>query len=90
MNIHAHHKGRRVRTLDTITGRGFAPSFPGWDAIDHLDHMPTLEPGWLGTITNVESHASNPWTRYAIRFENGVCSGGIDPRHVEFVPPTEG
>lgn len=85
MSIHAHHKGRRVRTLDTIRGRGYAPDWPGWQAPDHLEHMPDLEPGWVGTITNVESHGANPWTRYGIEFDNGVSTNGIDPRHVEFL-----
>lgn len=58
----------------------------GWDAPDHLDYMPALEPGWAGTITDVESHGANPFTRYGIRFDNGITSHGVDPRTVEFLP----
>lgn len=89
MNIDNHLKGRRVRTLDTISKRGFSPDFPGWDAPDHLEHMPMLQPDWLGTITAVESHGSSPWTRYGIRFDNGVYSAGVDPADVELLPDDE-
>ncbi|WP_069164573.1 hypothetical protein [Nocardia altamirensis] len=88
-SVDAHHEGRRVRTLDTIHGNGFAPSFPGWDAPDCLDHLKPLEAGWLGTIHNVESHGANPWTRYGITFDNGIRANGVHPSEVELLPETE-
>ncbi|WP_280454801.1 hypothetical protein [Nocardia brasiliensis] len=88
-SVDAHHKGRRVRLLDTVTGRGRAPSFPGWDKADYLDHLVPLEPGWVGTIDHVESHNSNPWTRYGVAFDNGVRANGVEPKDIEFLPDTQ-
>jgi O-acetyl-ADP-ribose deacetylase (regulator of RNase III) len=79
-----HYIGRRIRTLHRISGRGFAPTFPGWQDPDHMKHMPSLKPGWLGTITKVESHGSNPWTRYSITFDNGIRAHGVHPDKIAF------
>lgn len=84
-SIHEHHTGRRVIIANTISGkRGFAPGWPGWEAANRLDFMPVIEAGWVGTITNVESHGAAPHTRYTVLFENGVRANGILPGQVMF------
>ncbi|WP_433660771.1 hypothetical protein ACQPW1_00330 [Nocardia sp. CA-128927] len=85
MNINAHHKGRRIRLLDGVTGNGIAPGWPGWDAPNQADYRRALEAGWVGTIESVESHGYAPYTRYAVKFDNEVYGSGIEPAHLEFV-----
>lgn len=89
MNINAHHKGRRVRSLDGIRGLGITPGWPGYGAPDEDQYRRSLEPGWVGTIEDVESHGYAPYTRYAVRFDNGVYMSGIDPANVEWIKTCE-
>jgi hypothetical protein len=82
---HDSRQGRRILIPNTIGNkRGFAPGWPGWEAPNRLDFMPTIEAGWVGTITNVESHGAAPYTRYSILFENGVRANGVCPDQVVF------
>lgn len=77
MNIHENHRGRKVRTLASSRHRRYGTDFPGWDAPDAADHLLEAEPGLTGTITSVESHGSNPWTRYSVRFDDGSHTAGL-------------
>lgn len=52
MNVNEHHVGRLVRKLETCR---FVP----------LAEVPA---GTTGVVTSVESHGSNPWTRYVVTY----------------------
>lgn len=69
-NVHDHLKGRRVRALVT--------QHRAWElgGDPHAGTVPIPE-GTGGVITNVESHGSNPWTRYSVRFDNGTHASGL-------------
>ena len=76
-NVHDHHRGRSVVTLRSSRTRRLPADFVGWGHPDAIGSL--LEPvaGLIGTITNVESHGSNPWTRYSVRFVGGSTSSGL-------------
>jgi hypothetical protein len=84
MNIHAHHTGRRVEVV-TPQGNVLAADFPGWGADNYADFLVPMEAGLTGTITNVESHGMNPWTRYTVAFDNGTRTFGLDPATIRFI-----
>jgi len=75
-NIHDHHLGRPVRALTTRT-RALAVDFPGWGAPNYADFLVPILEGAHGVVTSVESHGSNPWTRYTIRFADGTRASGL-------------
>jgi len=79
MNINQNHHGRNVHMTGNGRTRRLAADFPGWGAEDYADYfIDTLPEGGLaGTITSVESHGSNPWTRYSVRFEDGTTASGL-------------
>jgi len=77
MNIHAHRKGATV----TLTGKGrtrrLAADFPGWGKESASDFIDTGATGLTGIVVSVESHGSNPWTRYSVRFIDGSSASGL-------------
>ena len=62
--------GQPVVSIDSGRRR-FAVDFPGWSDPSHLDYLLPVPQGLRGTVTYVEQHGSNPWTRYSIKFEDG-------------------
>jgi hypothetical protein len=76
MNIHDGDKGRKVQALDTRHRRRSA-DFPGWGAENYADFLLPIPAGLAGTVTNVESHGLNPWTRYSVRFTDGSGASGL-------------
>lgn len=76
MNIHSHHKGREVVALET-RHRRLAVDFPGWGADNYRDFLLPIPAGLTGVVTTVESHGSNPWTRYTVRFDDGTRASGL-------------
>jgi hypothetical protein len=78
-NIHDSDRGMTVTLREPR--RALAPNFPGWEHYtqdDFVDH----EPGITGVIVSVESHGSNPWTRYSVRWEDGSRSSGVTPKQI--------
>jgi hypothetical protein len=75
-SIHAADKGRAVTAL-CARGNRLMPGFPGWDAPDYHDFLKPIIPGQPGTVTDVESHGCNPWTRYTVRFDDGSRASGL-------------
>lgn len=75
-NVNDHLKGRKIVALETRRRR-FAAGFPGWDAPDCDDYLLPIPAGLCGEITYVESHNSNPWTKYGVRFEDGTTAHGL-------------
>lgn len=75
-NINDHHKGRTIMTLAT-RHRRLSADFPGWDAPDRERHLLDTPHGLRGQVVSVESHGSNPWTRYTIKFEDGSRGTGF-------------
>jgi hypothetical protein len=75
-NVHRHHEGRRVRALVTRHQRR-SVDFPGWGAEDYRDYLLDIPEGLTGVVTDVESHGSNPWTRYSVRFSDGTTASGL-------------
>jgi hypothetical protein len=75
-NVHDHHMGRNVVTLET-QHRRFAVDFPGWGADDYADYLLPIPELLFGEVIGVESHGSNPWTRYGVRFEDGTTAHGL-------------
>lgn len=84
-NINDHRKGARVISRET-TRRRLAADFPGWGAANYEAHLLPLTGGLLGTVTSVESHGSNPWTRYSVRFDDGTSASGlVDGADFDFI-----
>ena len=75
-NIHEADRGRPVRALATRT-RCFGPDFPGWNHPEAASFLRPITEGTPGTITDVESHGSAPYTRYAVSFDDGTGGGGL-------------
>jgi hypothetical protein len=75
-NVHDGDKGRRVTALVTKVRRR-AVDFPGWGAADYAEFLLPIPEGLAGVITRVESHGSNPWTRYSVRFDDGTTASGL-------------
>jgi hypothetical protein len=78
-NVHDDHKGRKVVLIRTR--RVLAVDFPGYHAKNYADFIVDREPGLTGTVTHVESHGANPWTRYTVRFDDGTRASGLVPGH---------
>jgi len=78
-------EGTRVRTLAGIQTRRYAVDFPGWDSPNAQEFLLPTPARLVGTVTCVEQHGSNPWTRYSIKFDDGTRVSGLDPRYVEVV-----
>lgn len=57
--------------------RGFGPDFPGWGHPDAVSYLREIPAGLAGVITQVESHGSNPWTRYSIRYPGLTTHGAV-------------
>jgi hypothetical protein len=75
MNIHADRKGLRVVSLPTARRkRVFVLADGGWDYAD-------LAVGSRGVVKDVESHGSDPYTRYSIQWDEGGYSGGTSLGH---------
>lgn len=55
--------------------------FPGWGDPNYTAHLQPLASiaGTVGVVTSVESHGSNPWTRYSVRLANGGSASGLVP-----------
>jgi hypothetical protein len=77
-NVNDSHKGRKV-IARTTSVRGYDDSFPGWGDPNAADYLKPITAGTVGTVTRVESHGSNPWTRYTVRFNDGVRASGLVP-----------
>lgn len=75
-NRNDHLKDRDVIAL-AARHRRFAVDFPGWSHPDHADYLLPIPPGLKGVITGIESHSSNPWTKYAVRFEDDSRASGL-------------
>jgi hypothetical protein len=75
-NIHDGDKGRPVTALAT-KHRRLAVDFPGWGAVNYGEFLLPIPEGLAGVVTYVESHGSNPWTRYCVRFEDGTTASGL-------------
>lgn len=72
-NVNDHMKGAAVVVREAVRGNYLAEDFPGWGAPNYEDFLVPLTEaaGLSGIVTSVNSHGSNPWTRYSIRLENG-------------------
>ena len=83
-SIHDRDQGRRVRALVTKHRRR-AVDFPGWGAADYAGYLLPIPEGLAGTVTYVESHGSDPYTRYSVVFDDGTGASGLialgRPRH---------
>lgn len=77
-NVNDADKGRRVISRETRVRR-LAVDFPGWGAENYADFLLPTPAGLPGTVTHVESHGSNPWTRYTVRYDDGTRSSGLVP-----------
>ena len=77
--------GRTIVVKATLRQKAHTPDFPGWGDPNYAAYLVPIQAGWLGTITNVENHGMNPWTRYSIRFDNGCRAYGVDPADVTLV-----
>ena len=75
-NMYAGNKGRTVRALGGRTLRR-AADFPGWGAANYADYLLPVPAGLAGTVTNVESHGANPYTRYSVEFTDGSRASGL-------------
>jgi len=75
-NINAHLKGSKVVAVET-SHRRLAVNFPGWGAPDYVDYLLPIPAGMTGVITDVESHGSNPYTRYGVEFADGTTAHGL-------------
>lgn len=75
-NVNDHRKGQAIVALET-NHRRLAADFPGWGATNYADFLLPIPAGLAGTVTSVESHGSNPWTRYTVRFEDGTSASGL-------------
>lgn len=83
MTTDAITTGTKIRTTKPM--RFLAPDFPGWGADNYADFFLDLPAGVEATVTSIESHGSNPWTRYCIRTADGARTMGVFPAHVERV-----
>lgn len=68
--------GRRIVARETETRR-LAVDFPGWGHPDCSKFIEDIPVGLAGEIIDVESHGSNPWTRYGVRFDDGTRANGL-------------
>lgn len=75
-NVNAYRKGQRVVSIASRRNR-LAADFPGWGAADAYDFLVPMTAGLVGTVTSVESHGSNPWTRYVVEFDDGTRGIGL-------------
>lgn len=72
-NVNDFRKGSRIVVREGVRGNYLDAQFPGWgqpDAYDHLLPIASIA-GMTGVVSSVNSHGSNPWTRYSIRLANG-------------------
>jgi hypothetical protein len=76
MNRNEYRRGQRVTTLETRTRR-MPADFPGWGSPDASAALLPIPAGLHGTVTDVESHGSNPWTRYVVRFDDSSHAPGL-------------
>lgn len=67
--------GDRVRLIRSI--RLLGADFPGWGDPSYPDHFVQGPEGLSGVVTYVESHGSNPWRRFSVRFDDGSSSSGL-------------
>ncbi|MBO0879458.1 MAG: hypothetical protein J2P17_03620 [Mycobacterium sp.] len=92
-NIHDGDKYRPIRTLAHPNSRRLAVDFPGWGHPDYARYLLDIPEYLTGIVVNVESHNSNPWTRYSVRFVDGTSASGlVAGEDFEFtkIPPPEG
>jgi hypothetical protein len=75
-NIHEADRGRPVRALATQV-RCYGPDFPGWGHPEAVSFLRPITEGAPGTVTDVESHGSAPYARYAVDFGDGTHAGGL-------------
>jgi hypothetical protein len=93
-NVNDHNLGRSVTIRSDARGNYLAADFPGWGAEDYADHLvPTSSAaGTTGKVISVNSHGSNPWTRYSIRMhDGGHLVDGVPGDDFDWTPaPTAG
>lgn len=76
-SIHSANEGRQIVAVPSTRPYVLDGEHVDWQA------------GLTGVVTCVESHGSNPWTRYTIRFaDGGFASGLIYGRHFVFTDHT--
>jgi hypothetical protein len=85
MNVNEHRRGQRVITTATVHGNRLAADFPGWGDPNYADYLIPQQPGLTGTVVDVESHGSDPYTRYTVRFDDGTRDMGLaEGRDIQF------
>lgn len=72
-------RGSRVIAGANIQQRRHAVDWPGWEHPDHKNFLLDIPAGLTGTVIWVESHGSNPWTRYSVRFDDDSTAHGMYP-----------
>lgn len=72
-NVNDFRKGQSVVIRENVRGNYLSADFPGWGADNYDEHLLPIASiaGMRGVVTTVNSHGSNPWTRYCILLENG-------------------
>jgi hypothetical protein len=75
-------KTQRVRSKRQV--RALAVDFPGWGDPNYRDYFVDHLAGVEGEVVGTESHGSNPWTRYTVRWDDGTRSSGVDPATLEY------
>lgn len=89
-NTNEFHQGQTVVTTKAI--RFLAANFPGWGEWQRRRNAgePTNTPeffvevpaGTIVTVASIESHGSNPWTRYVVTTQAGERAPGVYPEHL--------
>ncbi len=74
-------KGTKITITAAMRFR--TPDFPGWSDPNYQDFLVDLPAGQAGVVTDVESHGSNPWTRYTVRLDSGHRTSGVVPSKVK-------
>lgn len=72
-NVNDFRQGHQVVVRADARGNYLSADFPGWGAENYADHLIPIASaaGMTGTVTSVNSHGSNPWTRYSVRLADG-------------------
>lgn len=77
-NVNDYRKGELVIISETATKNYRTANFPGWEDLEAAKaELKPLVAGMMGVVTSVESHGSNPWTRYSVEFANGGHASGL-------------
>jgi hypothetical protein len=88
-NINDFRKGQSIVTKASHI-KVLLPTFPGWGAPveEYSQHIAPLPVGMAGRVQHVNSHGSNPWTRYSVLLEDGSrLIDGVAGRDFDWVTP---